>query len=89
MSGDMASNPDFCRAKRLIEEAILQMEVEGGSIHSFSASMLTLSAELYRAVHGSEGPCGLPLALAKLASANAAREVCEAEGRRFGPVGHA
>ena len=89
MTDKTETHPEFRRAKRVIEGAVAQLDVESGDLRSFSAAMLTMSAELYRLVHGSTGPDGFEGAAAKLLSAHAARDAEQAEFRRFGPGGRA
>ncbi|WP_111734666.1 hypothetical protein [Roseovarius amoyensis] len=82
-------HPEFSRANTAIEEAIAQTHIEGGDMRSLASCLLSLSAAFYRSIHGSEGPDGLSVALAKMVAADAQREAEGFEAKRYGKAGRA
>ncbi|MBU3259306.1 hypothetical protein KPG71_04685 [Roseovarius sp. PS-C2] len=89
MKTKIEQHPEFSRATSAIEEAIAQTQIEGGDMRSLASCMLSLSAGLYRSIHGSTGPDGLPIALAKLVASEAQREAQDFEQKRYGASGRA
>jgi hypothetical protein len=89
MKTKIEQHPEFQRVQGMIEDAVCQMEVEGGDVRSFAACLLSQASALYAVVHGTSGPDGLPATLSKMVALQAQRDAQDFETQQYGQAGRA